>query len=52
MRRRVDDANTTGKLVRIVLSTGDADPAIGREYAGDDPEGEFVALPNGAVGYR
>ena len=38
--------------MRIVLSTNDAEPVIGREYIGDDPEGEFVALPGGAVAYR
>jgi len=38
--------------VRIVLSEDVSDPVIGREYVGDDPEGEFVAMSDGAIAYR
>ena len=38
--------------MRIVLSAGDSEPVIAREYVGDEAEGEFVALSDGTVMYR
>ena len=38
--------------MRIVLSANPTDPLLGREYVDEDPEGEFVATPDGAVVYR
>jgi SUKH-4 immunity protein len=38
--------------MRIVLSANASDPVIGREYIDNDPEGEFVARPDGAIAYR
>ena len=38
--------------MRVVLSANDSDAVIGREFVGDDPEGEFVARPDGAIAYR
>jgi hypothetical protein len=38
--------------MKIVLSANDTDAVIGREYVGDDLEGEFVAMPAGSIAYR
>ena len=38
--------------MRIVLSANASDLVIGREYLGNDPEGEFVAMADGTIAYR
>jgi hypothetical protein len=41
-----------GQTVRIVLSANPTDQLLGREYVDQNPEGEFLAAPDGAVIYR
>ena len=38
--------------MRMVLSSDAADPIVGREYVDEDPEGEFLLVPSGAIMYR